>query len=151
MTKPLPTWTKDLSVGESCLDEDHQAFFRLSALLEDLRRLPGEEHESLIETALNILEEYIDGHFLREQTAMIKSEYPLLAEHIYAHDKFEKRVKRAIANYKASHKRAELTSLSRLVTRWLANHIQTMDSQYRGLLTSQNVDDRAFPLLDADM
>ena len=82
---PLPAWDDELSVCVDVIDEDHQAFFRLAALMQDVTSNLDNEQAYLIETALNILEEYIEGHFLREQMAMAKIDYPQMVEHISDH------------------------------------------------------------------
>ncbi len=152
---PFPEWTEAISVGVDCLDEDHQAFFRLSALLREILSSPGEHQEPLIDTALNILEEYIEGHFLREQIAMAEVEYPLLADHVAAHDAFAARVGRIAGDYRECGERSGLVTLCGLVTSWIYDHIRTMDARYHGILTCANVDDRPLAFLaaaiDADL
>jgi hemerythrin len=147
----LPEWNDKFSVNVDVIDEDHQAFFRLAALMQDVISSPSNEQTYLIETAINILEEYIEGHFLREQLAMAKIDYPQLAEHISAHDAFDDRVTLLIKEYRTNHDLTTILALARLVAGWLTQHIQGVDLQYKGLLTNENVDNRALVYLAAGL
>ena len=138
----LPAWADDLSVDVDILDEDHQAFFRLAALMQDVTSAQDSDQGYIIETAINILKEYIEGHFLREEKALTEIDYPHLAEHIAEHDAFADQVARVIKEYRNTGEATTLVTLSHLVAEWLTGHIQTMDSQFKGLLTNANVDDR---------
>ena len=150
-TNPLPEWTDDLSVNVEIIDEDHQAFFRLAALMSDVTSTPDNDQPYLIETSINILEEYIEGHFLREQKAMAKADYVYLVEHIAAHDAFADRVTRIIQDYRQAGSIEKIGTLAHLVTDWLNNHIRVVDAQYKGILTNANVDDRPLVYMAAGL
>jgi hemerythrin len=141
-------WTDDLSVGVDIIDEDHQAFFRLADLLRDIIGSPHEDQDMLLETSINLLEEYVKGHFLREEMAMAAAGYPLLAEHAAAHEAFAARAHQIAQAYRGGNKEVAAT-ISDLVRRWIIGHILTMDMQYCGILTNQNVDDRPMAYLSA--
>ncbi len=148
---PLPGWRDDLSVGVEAFDEDHQAFFRLAALLMDVTSSPGQEQAYLIETAINILEEYIEGHFLREQMAMAKIDYPQMVEHISDHDAFADRVTLLAKEYRTSHDLSVIVTLTQLVADWLTQHILVVDFEYKGLLTNENVVSRPLVYMAAGL
>ncbi len=141
-------WTDDLSVGVGIIDEDHQAFFRLAELLRDVMASPDQNQDVLVETSINILEEYVKGHFRREEAAMAAAGYPLLAEHAAAHEAFAARAHRISLDYKSGNKNVAAT-ISDLVDRWIVSHIRTMDMQYCGILTNENVDGRPLAYLSA--
>ncbi len=149
--EPVPEWTDDLSVGVECLDEDHQAFFRLSALLTEILSSPEENQDPLIDTAINILEEYVEAHFMREESAMKAANYPLLAEHMAEHDAFANRVRGIVQSYRTDGDKALIAKLARLVARWIESHIRGVDTRYCGILTNDNVDARPLAFLAADM
>ncbi|CAA7622240.1 bacteriohemerythrin [Magnetospirillum sp. UT-4] len=146
----LIKWTPDLSIGIDAIDEDHQAFFRLAALLRDI--VDGGENEKLqlIETAVNILEEYIEGHFQREQMAMAQANYDQMVEHIIAHDAFAKRVHAQIARYRGTQDLNDIGALGPMVADWLVNHIMVVDAKFKGVLSNENVDDRPMAYLAMD-
>jgi hemerythrin len=137
----LDGWSADLSVGVDIIDEDHQAFFRLAGLLRDVIEGPEEGSDYLVETAINILEEYVEGHFLREEMAMVAVNYPFLAEHLAAHQAFAAKAHQIAQEYRSGNKDIAGT-ISDLVERWIVGHIQTIDKQYCGYLTNDNVDGR---------
>ena len=144
-----PEWTEELSVGVDVIDEDHQAFFRLPSLLKEIDLGDADTSDMLVETVLNILEEYVEGHFLREQRALAAVNYPNLAEHIAAHDRFAATVGDLIRAYRDGDK-AGLANLGDMVVSWIVNHIMTMDKQYCGILTNDNVDNRPLVYLVED-
>lgn len=152
MTNVEPTpecsvgWTDGLLVGVDSIDEDHQAFFRLADMLDDLTDSLDESLDLLVETAINILEEYVEGHFLREERALAAVNYPFLAEHIAAHDAFAKRAHEIAQEYRDGN-RDVAKSITDIVRRWIVGHIRTMDMQYRTFLTNDNVDNRPLVFL----
>jgi len=145
----IPEWTEALSVGVDIIDEDHQAFFRLPALLQEIETGDEDSADMLRETVLNILEEYVEAHFLREQRALAAVNYPQLAEHIAVHDAFAAKVGGIITSYRNGD-HSVTAHLGELVTTWITNHIMTMDKQYCGILTNENVDDRPLVYLMED-
>lgn len=138
-------WNSCLSVGISVIDEDHKAFFRLPALLREMEEDQNDQSNLIAETYINILEEYIEGHFLREQRALVSVNYADIAEHIAAHDHFSNKVRGVIHEYRNGSKDA-IYRLGSIVTWWMFNHIITMDRKYMEVLNSDNVDSR--PLVD---
>ena len=139
--KHVDGWTPDLSVGVDIIDDDHQAFFRLADLLRDVLDNPDENTDFLVETSINILLEYVEGHFLREEMAMAAVGYPLMAEHVTAHEVFSARAYQIAQDYRGGNKDVA-ASISNLVAKWITGHIKTMDMQYLGILSNENVDDR---------
>ena len=134
-------WTADMSVGVDTIDEDHQGFFRLAELIYTIINRPDQNQTILIRTAINILEEYVQGHFLREEMAMAAVSYPMFDEHVAAHRAFSARVQQIAADFMNGNKDVAIT-LANLVTDWLTSHILTVDKQYTGILTNENVDNR---------
>lgn len=145
----IPEWTEALSVGVDIIDEDHQAFFRLPALLKEIDLEDADSSDMLLETVLNILEEYVEGHFLREQRALAAVNFPDLAEHIAAHDRFAAKVGDIIRDFRNGD-RSQISQLGSLVVSWIVNHIMTMDKQYCGILSNDNVDNRPLVYLMED-
>ena len=146
MPERTDVWSDDLSVGVDVIDEDHQAFFRLADLLRDIIGRPDESQDMLVETAINLLVEYVTGHFLREESAMAAAGYQFLAEHVAAHQAFAARASQIAQAYRGGDKDVAAT-VADLVNRWIVGHIRTMDMQYRGILTNENVDDRPMAYL----
>jgi len=93
-------WSDSLSVGVDIIDEDHKAFFRLSDLFPEIINSQDEYRFILIETYINILYEYIEAHFLREQKALMSINFPDLANHIAAHDAFSAQIYEIINQFR---------------------------------------------------
>jgi len=81
-------WSEDLSVSNAALDGDHKAFINIANLLLDWKN----HEDMLVESALMMLREYIDGHFLREEKAMKAVAYPYYAGHRLKHAQFKAKV-----------------------------------------------------------
>ena len=99
-----------------------------------------------MESALNMLEETIVGHFLREEKAMAAANYSELSEHVAVHKNFANEIRRITQDYRSGN-RSVVVQLPGLLIEWISNHHITMDSMYCGFLSNENVDDRALPYL----
>ena len=142
-------FTEDMSVGIVTIDADHKAFFELARLLHET----GHDHERgmIVLSAIGMLEEYVGGHFLREEKAMKMVRYPRLAEHRHRHEIFRGRIK-AIAKAYREGTTAVAESLPSLVAHWLRNHIANDDLQYKNWINQSSVDPRplAFLAMEAE-
>jgi hemerythrin len=144
--KPLIPFefTPDLLIGDPAIDADHLAFFELAKLLNE--SLASDSGDLVITSAIEILKEYVDGHFWREEKAMKKVGYPNLQRHKILHDKFrEKILKGSEANA-----RLDMTlvkELPNVVDSWLRVHIVYEDAQYRHWISKNCVDHRPLVML----
>lgn len=140
-----PDWTPEMSVGNDTLDSDHKAFFDIARLLYD--SLSAKQDQGMIITStLMILEEYVDGHFLREEKALKAVGYTQLAEHHHKHRKFQARV-RAISETYQSGTKSAADDLPNLVIQWLTHHILNEDMQYKRWIRDSAVDPRPLAFL----
>jgi len=137
-------FTADMSVGNESIDSDHRAFFDLARLLHETP--PGPEHGQVALSAIGILEEYVMGHFLREEKAMRAVRYPRLAQHRHRHEIFRGRIK-AIAEVYRLGTTSVADELPSLVARWLRGHILDDDSQYKNWINTSSVDSRPLVFL----
>jgi len=132
-------FTPDMSIGIMSIDADHMAFLELAKLIAEI---PNDENRnSIVLSSLAILDEYVDGHFLREEKAMRKVNYPHLAGHHLKHNQFRARI-RAIGDVYREGTLSAVDDLHSLVVQWLRGHIATEDIRYKNWLTSSVVDDR---------
>lgn len=140
-------FTDDLSVGNEAIDSDHRAFFELARLVHDSGA--GSERDLVIQTALLMLQEYVDGHFLREEEAMKAVRYPRFAEHRHRHEIFRGRL-HGIADSYLSGTLSVADDLPTLVARWLRGHIASDDLQYKAWISHARVDPRPLVFLSMD-
>jgi len=150
-TETLPVeafeFTPEMSVGNATLDADHQAFFDLARLISDTPH--GRYREQVVSSALTVLEEYVDGHFWREEKAMRVAGFPHLEEHRLRHAQFRARV-RTIAGEVRQGNVAAAAPLALMLAEWLKKHIAVEDKRYEGFLIASQVDDRPMLLLSIE-
>ena len=144
--KPLIPFefTPDLLIGDPAIDADHLAFFELAKLLNE--SLAVDSGDLVISSAIEMLKEYVDGHFWREEKAMKKVGYPNLQRHKILHDKFREKI------LKVSEANARLhmnlvKELPNVVDSWLRVHIVYEDTQYRHWISKNCVDHRSLVML----
>jgi len=146
----LPVWTDTLSVGVDVIDEDHQAFFRIAELLHVVLGDGELAQDSLIESVLNVLGEYVIGHFWREESALLRTGYAAFPDHATGHRAFGEE----LANIRLAYQKGDKSAaqiLPKLVSNWIYKHILVEDVQYKGYLTNQTVDDRPLVYLAAEV
>lgn len=136
-------WTDNWSVGNSILDHDHQAFFQISNLLVNGQKTSD---NLFVDSAIAILEDYVDGHFYREEKAMQVVCYPRFADHRLKHLRFKSRIK-AIGEAFRGGIPSAADGLPELVNDWLINHILSDDKQYENWITDAVVDRRPLAIL----
>ena len=99
---------------------------------------------------MQVLEEYVDGHFLREEKAMTSVGYPRFADHKLKHGHFNAKVKAAGETFRMGILTA-VNGLPELVEDWLVQHILHEDMQFKNWIRNAAVDERplAFLALEA--
>lgn len=137
-------WTEDMSVGIEIIDDDHKSFFELVKTFSGWGR--GTASDLVIESALLMLEEYVGGHFLREEKAMQKCAYPKLVAHTQKHSYFRTRVQTISALYSRGTKSA-IDDLPVMVVEWLKQHILGEDVQFKHWIRPLDVDSRPLGFL----
>lgn len=137
-------WTKDLSVGHDSLDDDHKSFFALANLLHDIAYEEGQI--LVLESAILLLQEYVAGHFLREQNAMRSAGYPDLDAHTAEHVRFTNHIMSLIADYRNGNADA-IAKLGEVTSNWLRSHIRDVDSKYVSWIKDTDVDNRPLGFL----
>ena len=137
-------WKPEMSVGNDILDEDHKSFFSLVSLLQDALAHGGEE--MVVESAINLLKDYVNGHFIREEMAMLAAKYPDVEAHIKEHVRFTEGMEKAIQAYRQNPEGA-VESLAKMTGKWWADHILTVDSKYKGYIKDEHVDTRPLGFL----
>ena len=139
LTTSIFSFLPEMSVGNESIDADHKAFFELAKLLHDT--LSSGERGVIVLSSLAILEEYVDGHFHREEKAMRKVNYSNLAEHRLKHNQFRARIK-AISEVFQQGITSAADDLPPLVVHWLRSHITNEDQRYKRWINNSVVDGR---------
>lgn len=142
--KAIFDFTPEMSVGNESIDADHRAFFQISKLLSET--LESGERGMVVLSTLSMLEEYVDGHFLREEKAMQKVNFTNFSVHRLKHNLFRARVK-AIADVFRQGSISAADDLPPLIAQWLRSHIANEDQKYKRWLTNASVDNRPLVFL----
>ncbi|CAA7626361.1 Response regulator (modular protein) [Candidatus Terasakiella magnetica] len=141
-------WSDAFSVGNAAIDSDHKAFFEIANLLKGTV-FEAAESKFVIESALAMLEEYVAGHFLREEKAMAKIGFQYLDDHRAKHFAFNRKINEVIRLYRGGSL-SVVAKLHDLVLKWLASHIVNEDMKFKSLLTDGDVDQRPLAYLALD-
>jgi hemerythrin len=140
MNKDGPiVWTPDLSVGIEAFDEDHKLFFSLGNILLNAMHLNDPALDLVVRTTTNILVEYVEAHFLREERAMEISNYPEAESHKKLHELFRLELFKLIGDYDKGRKAAG-QQIGDLVLSWTSAHIAAFDLLYKDYVAEQDVD-----------
>ena len=148
LEQDLFAWSEEMSVGNSIIDADHKAFFDLANLLIGWK---NKADDVIVESAIAILEEYVQGHFYREEKAMKAVGYKDSVGHHLRHEHFKARIK-AIAKLYREGTKSAADGLPELVGNWLIKHIHNDDQGCKDCFRTSVVDNRplAFLALEAE-
>jgi hemerythrin len=140
----IKQWSEEMSVGNVALDDDHKTFFDFAKILADLD--PAKDNQLMLLSALNMLEDYVAGHFLREEKALRAVNYPHLEEHLQKHNAFRQHVLKIINAYRTGNPEG-VNDLPNLVVNWLSQHIMREDMRYKYWIKDKFVDNRPLAFL----
>lgn len=118
------SWSDELSVGSSFIDNDHRKLIALiNELHQAMRRDQGRE---ILQPVLTELIKYTQEHFAREEEHMLKIDYAERAAHKLEHDKLLSEVLEMQRKFDDGS--AMLTfQVSKFLRDWLVKHIMESD------------------------
>jgi hemerythrin len=126
-------WRDEMSVGNDMVDKDHRYLFCLINTIE--LALKSDENKDIVGPTLDQLHFYTKDHFLREETLMLKINYPKYLEQKKMHgmlvaqlDEIRERV-----NIEAENPDMDsiLSDLMALLRNWLLDHVLKEDMQMK--------------------
>ncbi|MGM0461425.1 MAG: bacteriohemerythrin [Fibrobacterota bacterium] len=129
-------WNSSFSVGVRLFDQQHQRIIDLINRLIDFHNTGvGSEGISQI---LEEMSAYAEEHFLLEEKALLKHDYPEFSQHKTEHEAF---IKKNVHFCMKAMIDSSAVSEDMLVfmKRWWTHHILESDMKYRSFLTDQNV------------
>jgi hemerythrin-like metal-binding protein len=144
-SSPILEWSDALSVGNAAIDNDHKAFIELAKLLRSFDK-ESKDYKVIIQSALLMLEEYVAGHFLREEKSMRQISFKHFNDHLNKHNMFRLKIKETIHTYNAGVV-SVIDGLPDLVSKWLINHIAHDDMKFKMLIPDGSVDSRPLAFL----
>lgn len=122
-------WDKTMSVGHAVLDSDHRILIDLINQLDDA--IETGQSRDVVGSVLNVLTEYIEHHFRREEALMAVAAVPSLDGHAAAHRQLEERVTLVRDRYRGGERTALDQEVLDLLKKWLTEHILVVDKSYR--------------------
>ncbi len=147
-------WTPDLSVGIEAIDDDHKTFFVVVDLMQSAIRENPQNLEAILRSSITILQEYVNGHFLREERAMEAAGYAKLEEHRALHEEFKAKAQQIIETFNKITDHDEQNKvaqkLAEVVHSWICDHIAKVDMAYTDSLKAEHVDSRPLAFLSQE-
>ncbi len=123
------TWQNKFSVGIKGIDRDHKILFDLVGQFHDAYAM-GKGSDAL-ESLFEILLDYTDNHFRREETLMRDNGYPGLEGHIKSHQDLRNEVEGMHQRFINGDQGQICLDLLGFLNNWLTFHILETDMAYR--------------------
>ena len=121
-------WTDDFSVGVDLLDADHKTLIDMINLVANSIEV-GQSTETLGEV-IQLLYEYAEFHFIREEVLMEACGYSDLDEHRKTHQSLKQKVSGILDQYAENPDSVGARELLEFMTAWLTDHIMNRDMAY---------------------
>jgi hemerythrin-like metal-binding protein len=125
---PAVTWTQAMSVGIEALDTDHKMLFGLINQLDTA--IAKGESEAIIASVINVLVDYTEYHFGREEAMMAAVDYAGFDAHRTGHRALVEALNHLRAAYTGGFRQGIETSLLEFMRDWIIGHIQGEDLKY---------------------
>lgn len=134
-------WTNKFSVGNESLDTDHKILMDLINQLHDA--YAGNRELETLEIVFDVLMDYIDRHFVREETMMAEHGYPSIVAHHESHERLKRDVMALHHRYLAQRNPEFIVELLAFLTDWWSSHILEEDMDYKPFLIRKSDDQAA--------
>lgn len=122
-------WSEACSVGSAMIDSDHRILINLVNQLHDA--VETGQSRDVLGSVLNVLTEYVEHHFHREELLMTSIGYPDREEHCASHRALEARVRDLRDRWLAGDRQVLDDEAMHFLKRWLTEHILRADQAYR--------------------
>lgn len=122
-------WDEAYSVGSAMIDSDHRILINLVNQLHDA--METGQSRDVLGSVLNVLTEYVEHHFHREELLMERIGYPERATHVRNHRELEAKVRAVRDRWLSGDHQVLDDEVLGFLKRWLADHILRADQAYR--------------------
>jgi hemerythrin-like metal-binding protein len=122
------TWTNEMSVGVTAMDDDHKKMIEIINVLHD-GIMTGHKKDTLA-SVLGQLTEYTSFHFAREEELFLKANYLAAPAHKMEHASFVSRLSNLQERFKSAPVAMLDLELMSYLRNWLLTHIQNSDKKY---------------------
>jgi hemerythrin len=133
----LITWSEEISVGVSALDDEHKRVVEmLNDLYDALREDKGQE---VIGDILASLEAYAAMHFKHEEDLFKETAFPHIDEHIKEHQSAMSRIHDFQTKLREGVSLELCHELFQFLTNWFLDHVMGTDRQYTAHLNARGI------------
>lgn len=122
------TWKDSFSVGNALLDADHYILVNLLNQLDDA--LDTGQSREVVGSVINVLAEYVEHHFRREEALLTQAGYPDLVGHQASHRALEAQVRDIRDRWLAGERKVLGDEVLAFLKKWLTDHILVTDKAY---------------------
>lgn len=133
----LINWQDSYSVGVDLIDTDHKLLVSLINQLDDAMTEGG--GRDTVGSVLNVLLEYTETHFGREELLMEKGAYPELAPHKREHAKLTAQVRGIVERWHGGDDASLDGEVLEFLKNWLTGHILGVDRKYAPYVKGQTL------------
>lgn len=133
----LINWQDSYSVGVDLIDTDHKLLVSLINQLDDAMTEGG--GRDTVGSVLNVLLEYTETHFGREELLMEKGAYPELAPHKREHAKLTAQVRGIVERWHGGDDASLDGEVLDFLKNWLTGHILGVDRKYAPYVKGQTL------------
>jgi hemerythrin-like metal-binding protein len=124
----LLQWSSKYLTGIAAVDADHQGLFRAINALHD--NVTGGADTDQVQATLDMLADYVDSHFAREEALMERAGYPDIVEHMATHRRIQHQVQDYRTAYKENSGTLDMTEFLDFLGNWLKGYIAMSDVAY---------------------
>ena len=132
---PRVTWSDQLSVGVSSIDDQHQKMVSLLNQLHD--GMMSGRGKITLGGILQALIEYTTTHFAHEEKLLVSSAYPDCLAHQKEHADLLRQILNIRRQYETVGPSAVTIPVMSFLENWLINHITGADMRYRAHLAGK--------------
>lgn len=123
-------WSDAIATGDKATDVQHK--FLIDIINELAEAIEQGKGAQSIRKIINLLKQYTEWHFGREEICMERRQCPFAAANKNAHSQFLKAMDSFALEFKESGGSDEIAlRMYKTLTDWLVNHIQKIDSNLR--------------------
>ncbi len=139
----LIKWSDEFCTHIRAIDEDHKGLFDVMNTLHDAN-LKRHSHDQ-INAVIVLINNYVNGHFDREERFMEQARYPKINEHRELHKQYRDDFIGLRSLYHNEPEAVDVQKAVMYLFSWLQNHILSSDMEYvpylRGEKTGEPLDD----------
>lgn len=122
-------WNEGYSVGDAVLDSDHRILISVMGQLHEA--VDTGQSRDVVGSVLNVLADYAEHHFRREEDMLAAAGFPELDDHRAQHGRMMATMRAMRERYQAGDSGILGEEVLALINKWLTDHIMVSDKSYK--------------------